>query len=71
MTKPRHRLEARNTAGEVRATLRDVEADLRNRAAFMGEVLGQKSWRFDLYEGGTLKATYKRGVWNEHRRDKA
>jgi hypothetical protein len=31
-----------------------------------GAVPGQKGWKYDLYEGGTLKATYKRGVWTEH-----
>lgn len=67
----RWRLEVRRSNGEVAATLRDTEADLRNRAAFMGEVPGQKSWRFDLYEGGTLKATYRRGVWKEHGEEKA
>lgn len=62
----RWRLEVRRTNGEVAATLRDTEADLRNRASFMAGVPGQKAWRFDLYEGATLKATYKRGVWTEH-----
>lgn len=67
----RWRLEARTTAGEVRTTLTGAENELRMRATFMARAHGQKSWRYDLYDGGTLKATYKRGVWTEHAKETA
>lgn len=67
----RWRLEARRPNGEVTVTLNGIESDLRNRATFMATVHGQKHWKYDLYEGGTLKATYKRGVWTEHAKEKA
>jgi hypothetical protein len=43
------------------------ETELRILAEVMARLHGQKSWKFDLYDGATLKATYKRGVWTEHK----
>lgn len=69
------RLEARRRNGECVMTAThhgpDSEHALRQQAAFMATVHGQKGWKFDLYEGGTLRATYKRGVWTEHGKEKA
>jgi hypothetical protein len=67
----RWKLVVRNTAGELLERLPGEESALRAQATTMATVHGQKSWRFDLYDGGTLKATYKRGVWNEHSKETA
>ena len=65
------RLEERRTNGELVASPRGTEYGLRELAVRSAAQHGQKSWRFDLYEGGALKATYKRGVWTEHGERKA
>lgn len=67
----RWRLEVRRTNGEVWDRIDGTEASLRAQAESMATVHGQKSWRFDLYEGAERRATYKRGVWNEHGEGKA
>lgn len=61
-----HRLTLWNSAGELMDRIGGSEAELREMAERMGGVYGQKRWKFDLYEGGTLRATYKRGTWTEH-----
>lgn len=67
----RWRLEARRTNGEVAWTIPGGQEDShRETAERMATVRGQMYWRYDLYEGATLKATYKRGVWKEHGEEK-
>lgn len=69
----RWRLEARRpNGGQVASVLHPrTEPELRAQAETMATVHGQKHWKYDLYEGGTLRATYKRGVWTEHAKEKA
>lgn len=67
----RWRLAVRRSNGDLWDRIPGDELDLRETAERMATVAGQKSWRFDLYEGGTLKATYKRGAWTEHAESKA
>jgi hypothetical protein len=61
----RWRLEARRRNGELWERFHGEEAELREQAVTMGSVQGQKSWRFDLFHGPELKATYARGAWKE------
>ena len=67
----RWRLEARRPNGELMDYFHGIEAELREQAETMATVHGQMYWKYDLYEGGTLKATYKRGAWKEHGKGKA
>ncbi len=67
----RWRLEARRKGGEVMERFPGEEDALRATAERMATCHGQKEWKYDLYEGGTLRATYKRGVWKEHGEGKA
>jgi hypothetical protein len=64
----RWRLEARRPSGEQVASVHhpSTEAELRALAETMATVRGQMCWGYDLYDGGTLKAAYKRGAWKEH-----
>lgn len=71
MSDARHRLDIHRSNGELWDRLHGWESELRDMAERMATVYGQRSWRFDLYEGGTLKATYKRGVWTEHGEERA
>jgi hypothetical protein len=65
------RLEARLRNGMLWERFPGEESQLRQQAEAMATVHGQKGWKYDLYEGGTLRATYKRGVWTEHGEGKA
>lgn len=65
------RLDALRGRSELMERLRGTEGEMRSTAEAMAKVRGQMYWRYDLYEGATLKATYKRGVWTEHGEDKA
>jgi len=66
----RWRLEARRPNGELWERFPGEEAELRKQAEIMATVHGQKYWKYDLYEGGNLKATYKRGTWTERGEEK-
>jgi hypothetical protein len=65
------RLEARRPNGELWERFPGNEASLREQAETIATVRGQMCWKYDLYEGGTLKATYRRGTWKEHGEGKA
>jgi hypothetical protein len=67
----RWRLEARRRNGELWVRFHGAEGELREQARVMATIHGQKHWKYDLYLGGTLKATLHRGVWTEHGEGKA
>lgn len=67
----RWRLEARRPSGEVTLVIPGDADGLRKHALYLASMHGQKYWKYDLYCGNALQATYKRGVWTEHLEKKA
>lgn len=65
------RLDALRGRSELMERQRGTESEMRSTAEAMATVRGQMYWKYDLYEGATLMATYKRGVWTEHWEEKA